>query len=99
LRCYVAFLSEGDVSEDKPLYKVLLEELRKAGISGATVIKGYAGYGKHRGTSELDPFHGYGDKPVMVMVIEDEEKGEAFVRLVKKLKGDALVVSWEVDVH
>jgi len=99
LRCYVAFLSEGDLIDDKPLYKVILEKSRELGLSGITIIKGHAGYGKHRGTSEPDPFHGYGDKPVMVVVVEEEKKGEEFVRLIKSLKSDALVVSWEVKAH
>jgi PII-like signaling protein len=99
LRCYVAFLSEGDLYDDKPLYKKVLEEAKRLGMSGITVVKGHTGYGKHRGTSELDPFHGYGDKPVMLIVVEKEEKGEEFVRLIKSLKSDALVVSWEVRVH
>ena len=99
MRAYAVFLSEGDVYEDRPLHKVIMEKALEIGLSGITVIKGYAGYGKHKGTAEVDPFHGYGDKPVVVVVIENEEKGNEFVKLVKSLKSDALIVSWPVEVE
>ncbi|ABU82393.1 DUF190 domain-containing protein [Ignicoccus hospitalis] len=97
MKAFAVFLSEGDVYEDVPLHKVIMEKAKEMGISGMTIIKGYTGYGKHKGTSEIDPFHGYGDKPVIVVVIEEEEKGKKFVELVKSLKSDALVVSWNVE--
>ncbi|NPA85519.1 MAG: DUF190 domain-containing protein [Crenarchaeota archaeon] len=99
MRFYAIFLSEGDVIGDEPLYRKVVEEAKRMGLSGITVVKGHMGFGKHKDSLDLDPFHSYGDKPVIVIVVETEEKGERLVQMVKNLKSDALVVSWEVTVH
>ena len=40
------FVGESDEYDGKPLYQAIVEELRAAGLAGATVLRGIEGFGK-----------------------------------------------------
>ena len=65
---------ENDKWNEKPLYRAIVEKCREMDIAGATVFRGIEGYGAstliHR--SHLLSFSS--DAPVMVSVIDSEEK-------------------------
>ena len=42
----IVYVSESDRWRGKPVYLVLVEEAKKHGIAGATVIRGIEGFGK-----------------------------------------------------
>ena len=72
------YISSTDKYEHTPLFEVIVLEARKAGIAGATVLKGTMGYGA---SSEI-----YSDKlweitekiPVVVEIIDVPEKIDTF---------------------
>jgi len=93
----MAFMSEGDVKDGKPLFRVIAEELSKIGIRGMTVIKGHFGFGKHKGLNEPDPFHNYGNRPVTIIIVDEDGVIERATKVIKSLKEDILVITWEVE--
>ena len=41
------FVGESDRWEGRPLYEAIVLEARKRGLAGATVLKGFMGFGAH----------------------------------------------------
>ena len=41
------FIGDGDRYHHKPLYEAIVEEARARHLAGATVLRGYLGYGAH----------------------------------------------------
>jgi hypothetical protein len=75
-------IGESDKWHGKALYDVLVELFRREGLSGATVLRGVAGYGS---TSRLHTdkiLRLSQDLPIVVEVVDDSERIE---RLLPKL--------------
>ena len=41
------FIGEADKHQGRPLYEVIVEEARRRGLAGATVLRGAVGFGAH----------------------------------------------------
>lgn len=88
---------EDDRWQGKPLYEAIVEEARRQDLAGATAYRGIEGYGassrihrKHLFTSS--------DLPVMVAIVDTEEKINAFLPTVEKMVSDGLIAISDVDV-
>ena len=88
---------EDDRWQGKPLYEAIVEEARKQDLAGATVYRGIEGYGassrihrKHLLTS--------GDLPVMVSIIDEEEKIQRFLPTLERMVYEGLIASSDVEV-
>jgi PII-like signaling protein len=73
------FIGEGDRWEHRPLYEALVELFRRQGFAGATVLKGAMGFGAHSITHTDKLLRLSQDLPVVVEVIEDQERIEALL--------------------
>lgn len=94
------YVGESDQWRDQPVHLALVEEARRHGIIGATVVRGITGYGKHNharikllGIIELSS-----DLPMMVTVIDRTEKIEQFLPLVQAMVVGGIVVRDPVRV-
>jgi uncharacterized protein len=89
---------EGDKWKDKPLYRAIVEKCRELDIAGATVLRGIAGYGAssliHR-SHVLSFSH---DAPVMVSVIDSEEKIQKLLPFLDEVVDQGLIAMSEVEV-
>ena len=88
---------EDDRWQGKPLYEAIVEEARKQDLAGATVYRGIEGYGassrihrKHLLTS--------GDLPVMVSIIDEEEKIQRFLPALERMVYEGLIAISDVEV-
>ena len=92
------FLKESEEIEGKPLYRFLVELLRKRGVGGATVLKAILGYGT---TGE---FHYEGieslsyDLPVVIEFVEDEERAEEVIEEIGKFLRRGLITMERAEV-
>lgn len=85
------FVGESDRFGKQPLYEALVELFHKEGVAGATVIKGAMGYG---GNSEVhsDRFLRLSsDLPVVVEVVDVEEKINAVLPLIEGMFQGGLI--------
>ena len=92
------YLSDGAKHHGVPVYASVLDFLFKSGISGATVLKGVAGFGaKHRMHSAhiLDISD---HLPVLVKFIDTREKVEAVLPHLEELTGTGLMEVEEVNI-
>jgi uncharacterized protein len=89
---------EGDKWNGKPLYRAIVEKCRALDLAGATVFRGIEGYGAstliHR--SHLLSFSS--DAPVMVSVIDSEEKIQALLPFLDEIVDEGLIAMCEVEV-
>jgi uncharacterized protein len=89
---------ENDKWNDKPLYRAIVEKCRELDIAGATVFRGIEGYGAstliHR--SHLLSFSS--DAPVMVSVIDSEEKIGKLVPQLDRMVEQGLIAISDVEV-
>ena len=96
LKALLILTNEGMLYDEVPLSKKILDGLREAGLAGASVFKGLMGFGRHGGFIVSDPFHGHGDAPVAILVIDKEEKIKQAQRIVREFCKDAFMVMWDV---
>jgi PII-like signaling protein len=92
------FVSEADRWGDKPLYEALVEALRANDIAGVTVLAGIMGYGPSRRIYHEKILELSHNRPMVLNVIDAEEKLRGFLPLLDKMVKDCLVVLSDADV-
>ena len=80
------FLGESDKLEHKPLYEVIVRAARKAGLAGATVLRGVEGYGaQSRVIHTAKILRLSEDLPIVVELVDTEENIRSFLPVVDEL--------------
>lgn len=92
------YLGEDDRWGDRPLHEALVESLRAHDIAGATVYRGILGYGAGRRLHRDRPLGLSHDRPIMLSVVDTEEKLRAYLPLLDSMLKQGLVVLSDVDV-
>jgi hypothetical protein len=91
------FISQDDRCEGRVLHECIVERLRASGFAGATVHRGMLGYGadrRLRPTGFLGLSH---DEPVVITVVDVEEKVRAFLPILDTMVTEGLVTVSDVD--
>lgn len=92
------FIGESDKSDGRPLYEVIVETARKRGLAGATVLRGFIGFGANSRIHTSKVLRLSEDLPIAVEIVDEEEKIEAFLPELDKLIGEGLVTLEKVRV-
>lgn len=92
------FLGEADRWHGEPLYEAIVKQLRMMEIAGATVYRGILGYGAKGHTHKQSFFHVVRDMPIMISVVESEEKLTPAASMVEGMIQDGLIVISEVEI-
>ncbi len=79
------FIGESDRAGQETLYEKLVFEAKKAGLSGATVTRGIMGFGANSKIHTAKLFDLSSDLPVIVEMVDTEEKIRDFVKTVEQL--------------
>ncbi|WP_116236062.1 DUF190 domain-containing protein [Parasphingopyxis lamellibrachiae] len=83
---------------DGEVVDVIVSRARKAGLAGATVLRGRAGFASG---SVVHRHHslGIGDNPPMVIeLVDSEENLRAFLNMLEDLRGIGLVTLAQVEI-
>lgn len=85
------FIGEQDKWNGKPLYEEIVMLARKEKMAGATVLKGMMGFGckSHLHTASL--FRLSEDLPIIIEIVDSEEKISQFIPHLDKMVRDGLV--------
>jgi len=67
------FIGESDTYQGKPLYRYIVEYLKKEGISGATVLRGIMGFGQTSRISSTSILRLSTDLPIIIEVADTEK--------------------------
>jgi PII-like signaling protein len=91
-------MGESDRWQGEPLYEATVKRLRLMDIAGATVYRGILGYGVkgHTHKTGLLPFSR--DLPIMITVVDSEEKLAKAIDEIEAMMQDGLIVLSDVDV-
>lgn len=91
------YLGEADRWHDEPLYDAIVRRLHLMDISGATVYRGIMGYGMKGHTRKQGRFHLSRDLPIMIAVIDSEDKITHGAEAIEEMVEDGLIVISDVD--
>ena len=91
------FLGEADQWHGEPLYQAIVKRPRMMEISGATVSRGILGYGAKGHTHKQSFLHLSRDLPIVISVVDTEEKLAQASRAVEEMIEDGLIVLADVD--
>jgi PII-like signaling protein len=92
------YLGEADVWHGEPLYQAIVKQLRTMDIAGATVYRGILGYGAKGHTHKQSFFHVSKDMPILISVLESEEKINRAVEVIEGMLEDGLIAISDVDI-
>ena len=91
-------IGEDDTWNQEPLYKALVHALRANDIAGVTVHRGILGYGANRRMHKKSPLGLSHDAPILLSVVDTEDKLRAFIPVLDQMVKQGIVVLSEVDV-
>jgi PII-like signaling protein len=92
------FIGENDKWNGKPLHKALIECMRTNDIAGVTVYQGILGYGANRRIHKDSALHLSHDRPMMLSVVDTEDRLRSFLAVLDDMVQQGLVVFSDVDV-
>jgi PII-like signaling protein len=92
------YIGESDRWEGEPLYEAIVKKLRMMDVAGATVYRGIMGYGANQRVRKTGFLHLSHDLPVMITIVDSEEKIRRAVAALDGMVDDGMVVLSDVEV-
>ena len=93
------FVGESDRYDGSPLYEWIVREARRQGLAGATVLRGLEGFGAHSRLHTAKILRLSTDLPIVIEIVDTEEKIEAFLKSTDHAIGEGLATLEKVEVH
>ncbi|MFJ8911967.1 DUF190 domain-containing protein [Amycolatopsis sp. NPDC102389] len=91
-------VGEDDVWHHKPLYHEIVRRAHEAGLAGASVFRGIEGYGASSLIHTTRLLSLSEDLPVMIVIVDEEERIRAFLPELDELIDEGLVTLDDVEV-
>ena len=79
------FLGEDDKYQGRPLYEEIVVQAQQSRLAGATVFRGYMGYGAASGLHPGKLLRSSRDLPIVVEILDSEGKVNAFLEILDQL--------------
>ncbi|MGR3309976.1 MAG: DUF190 domain-containing protein [Candidatus Brocadiales bacterium] len=92
------FIGESDRWKGKPLFEAIVQRARKDGLAGATVLKGFEGFGAHSRMHTAKILCLSEDLPIVIEIVDSEEKIEAFLSVLDEMVKEGLVTLEKVRI-
>ena len=92
------FIGESDKHRGRPLHEAIVEEARRRGLAGATVLRGFLGFGANSRIHTAKILRLSEDLPVVIEIVDSPERIEAFLPDLDELITDGLVTLERVRV-
>lgn len=92
------FTGETDKYKGRLLHELIVEEARKQGLAGATVLRGIMGYGANSRVHSSKILRLSEDLSLVIEIVDVPEKIEAFLPTLDKVMGEGLVTREKVKV-
>lgn len=93
------FVGEDDKHEGMPLYEWIVREARRAGLAGATVLRGIEGFGAHSRLHTAKILRLSQDLPVVIEIVDTVERIEAFLPVVDDAIAEGLATLEKVRIR
>ena len=92
------FIGDSDRYQHKPLYEAIVETAREHHLAGATVLRGYLGFGAHSRIHTAKILRLSEDLPIVVEIVDAPDKIEAFLPVLDAMMAEGMVTVEPVRV-
>ena len=92
------FIGETCKLGHRPLYELIVEEARKRGLAGATVIRGIMGFGKNSRIHTAKILRLSEDLPLVIEIVDQPDRIAAFLPDLDGIIGKGMVTLEKVRV-
>ena len=92
------FIGESDKHGARPLYEVIVEEARKRGLAGATVLRGTLGFGAHSRIHTAKVLRLSEDLPMVIEIVDKPQRIADFLPDLDAMIDEGLVTLERVRV-
>jgi PII-like signaling protein len=92
------FIGEDDRCGHRPLYEAIVMKAREMHLAGATVLRGPMGFGPTSRLHTAKIIRLSDDLPLVIEIVDTEEKIDAFLPVLDSLMGSGLVTLEKVQV-
>jgi uncharacterized protein len=91
------FLGESDEVEGEPAFRKIVLKAREMNLAGATVLRGPLGFGRSTHLHARATFHISTDSPIVIEIVDTEEKIQEFLGAVEAIVGAGLITLEKVQ--
>ena len=92
------FIGESDHWHGKPLHLAIVEEARRQGLAGATVLRGIEGFGAKSVIHTTRLLEMSTDLPIVIEIVDEHDKLMAFLETAKEMVQEGLATLERVRV-
>jgi len=97
-RRLMIFIGEEDRYDHRPLATEIVHRAHQMGLAGATVVRGIEGFGASNHVHTTRILSLSNDLPIVIVVVDDPERIDAFVAELDELVTEGLVIVDDVDI-
>jgi PII-like signaling protein len=91
------FLGESDEMDGEPVFRKIVLKAREMNLAGATVLRGPLGFGRSTDLHTRATFRLSTDSPIVVEIVDTEEKIQEFLVAVEAFVGAGLITLEKVQ--
>jgi uncharacterized protein len=92
------FIGESDKYHGRPLYEAIVEEARRRGIAGATVLRGMMGFGAASRIHTAKVLRLSEDLPMVIEIVDQADRIAALLPDLDAMIGEGLITLERVQV-
>jgi PII-like signaling protein len=92
------FIGDSDKYHGKPLYEAIVKTASEHRLAGATVLRGYLGYGAHSRIHTAKILRLSEDLPIVIEIVDAPERIEAFLPVLDEMMDGGMVTVESVKV-
>jgi PII-like signaling protein len=92
------FIGEADKHAGRPLYEAIVDEARRQGMAGATVLRGTLGFGAHSRIHTAKILQISEDLPMVVEIVDKPERIAQFLPVLDTMMKEGLVTLEKIQV-
>jgi PII-like signaling protein len=93
------FICESDQYDGRPADAAIIDALQSAGVSGATVLRGVAGFGTSSVMHTTHVLRLSENLPMVIEVVDTAGKIDSVLPAIEKMIGDGLITMQEITIR
>ncbi|PWU01806.1 MAG: hypothetical protein C5B51_22050 [Terriglobia bacterium] len=98
-KCLMIFVEDTDTWKDERLYEVIVRQMHKLGLDGATAVRGITGFGAAGQIHRKGLFGVSDERPIVIIVVDTQAKITEAVEAVAPLIKEGLICTCDTEVY